>query len=81
MNQLTYQRLVERTVADPKRLTESDREHHKVLEAIRQKDPYGAEMAMRDHVHASSRAALYRTFGNAEATEATEDTAETEEQQ
>jgi DNA-binding GntR family transcriptional regulator len=87
MNQLAYQRLVERTVADPKRLTESDREHHKVLEAIRQKDPYGAEMAMRDHVHASSRAALYRTFGNTEAAEDTEDTAdtadtaETEEQQ
>lgn len=64
MNQLAYQRLVESTVADPKRLTESDREHHKVLEAIRDKDPYGAEQAMRDHVHASSRAALHRTFGH-----------------
>lgn len=63
MNQLAYERLVVKTVADPKRLTESDQEHHRVLEAIRNKDPYGAEMAMRDHVHASSREALYRTFG------------------
>lgn len=63
MNQLAYERLVARTVADPKRLTASDREHHTVLAAIRDKDPYGAEMAMRDHVHASSREALYRTFG------------------
>ena len=86
MNQLAYERLVSSTVADPKRLTESDREHHKVLEAIRQKDPYGAEMAMRDHVHASSRAALYRTFGKTDTTDTTDTTdrahtAETEEQQ
>lgn len=65
MNQLAYDRLVNSTVADPKRLTASDREHHRVLEAIRDKDPYGAEMAMRDHVHASSRAALHRIFGDA----------------
>ncbi|AWT25111.1 MULTISPECIES: GntR family transcriptional regulator [Corynebacterium] len=62
MNQLAYEQLVARTVSDPQRLKDSDREHNKVLDAIRQKDPYGAEMAMRDHVHASSRAALHQTF-------------------
>ena len=69
MNQLSYQRLIQATVSDPKRLSESDREHHTVLEAIRGKDPYGAEMAMRDHVYSSSRAALYRTFGHTGSTD------------
>ncbi|WP_420097119.1 GntR family transcriptional regulator [Brevibacterium sediminis] len=64
MNQLAYDHLVKKTVTDPKRLTESDREHHDVLAAIRDKDPYGAEMAMRAHVGASSRAALYQSFGD-----------------
>ncbi|MGP9722464.1 GntR family transcriptional regulator [Corynebacterium sp. AOP40-9SA-29] len=64
MNQLAYDHLVKKTVTDPQRLTESDREHHDVLAAIRDKDPYGAEMAMRAHVGASSRAALYQSFGD-----------------
>jgi DNA-binding GntR family transcriptional regulator len=64
MNQLAYDRLVAATVSDPRRLVESDKEHHRVVAAIRDKDPYGAEQAMRDHVHASSREALHRTFGD-----------------
>ena len=63
MGQLAYERLVAKTVTDPQRLAASDREHHDVVAAILQKDPYGAEMAMRSHVRASSRAALYRGFG------------------
>jgi DNA-binding GntR family transcriptional regulator len=36
----------------------STREHLAVLEMIEHKDPFGAESAMRNHVHASSREAL-----------------------
>ncbi|MBT2534437.1 GntR family transcriptional regulator [Arthrobacter sp. ISL-48] len=58
MNQLAYQRLVLRTVEHPGRLAASTREHRAVLEMIEHKDPFGAETAMRNHVHASSREAL-----------------------
>jgi DNA-binding GntR family transcriptional regulator len=58
MNQLAYQRLVVRTVEHPGRLEASTREHRVVLEMIEHKDPFGAESAMRNHVHASSREAL-----------------------
>ena len=58
MNQLAYQRLVLRTVEHPGRLEASTREHRAVLEMIEHKDPFGAETAMRNHVHASSREAL-----------------------
>lgn len=58
MNQLAYHRLVTRSVSDPNRLAASGREHRAVVDAIRQKDPLGAEFAMRNHVHASSRVAL-----------------------
>lgn len=58
MNQLAYQRLVLRTVEHPGRLAASTREHRAVLEMIEHKDPFGAEAAMRNHVHASSREAL-----------------------
>ena len=58
MNQLAYQRLVLRTVEHPGRLEASTREHRAVLDMIEHKDPFGAESAMRNHVHASSREAL-----------------------
>lgn len=58
MNQLAYHRLVTRSVSDPIRLAASGREHRAVVDAIREKDPLGAEFAMRNHVHASSRVAL-----------------------
>ncbi|MET3812531.1 GntR family transcriptional regulator [Arthrobacter sp. UYEF3] len=58
MNQLAYQRLVLRTVEHPGRIEASTREHRAVLEMIEHKDPFGAESAMRNHVHASSREAL-----------------------
>lgn len=58
MNQLAYQRLVLRTVEHPGRIEASTREHRAVVEMIEHKDPFGAESAMRNHVHASSREAL-----------------------
>lgn len=58
MNQLAYQRLVVRTVEHPGRLEASTREHRAILDMIEHKDPFGAESAMRNHVHASSREAL-----------------------
>lgn len=58
MNQLAYHRLVTSSLADPDRLAASTREHRAVVEAIRAKDPVGAEFAMRHHVHASSRVTL-----------------------
>ncbi|WP_427132522.1 GntR family transcriptional regulator [Pseudarthrobacter sp. S9] len=58
MNQLAYQRLVLRTIEHPGRIAASTREHRAVLEMIEYKDPFGAETAMRNHVHASSREAL-----------------------
>ncbi|ROZ64263.1 GntR family transcriptional regulator [Kocuria soli] len=58
MNQLAYHRIVTRTVADPARLINSNSEHHKVVDAIRNKNAVNAEFSMRQHVNASSQAAL-----------------------
>jgi DNA-binding GntR family transcriptional regulator len=57
MNQLAYHRIVLETVERPARMRASIREHQSVLEAILEKDPTGAELAMRGHVNASSLAA------------------------
>ncbi|KAB1660850.1 GntR family transcriptional regulator [Pseudoclavibacter sp. CFCC 13796] len=54
MNQLAYQRLVLKSVAQPGRMAHSMQEHEAVLEAIESKDHIGAEFAMRHHVVASS---------------------------
>ena len=58
MNQLAYHRIVVNTVARPERLKASDNEHHSVVEAIKSKDALDAEFTMRNHVRASSQAAL-----------------------
>lgn len=58
MNQLAYHRIVLRTVTRPGRISASNNEHRVVVEAIRGKDAMGAELAMRQHVHASSQVAL-----------------------
>lgn len=58
MNQLAYHRIVLQAIERPGRLAASTEEHRAVLSAILQKDPIGAEFAMRGHVEASSLAAL-----------------------
>ncbi|WP_380173124.1 GntR family transcriptional regulator [Kineococcus sp. DHX-1] len=58
MNQLAYHRLVARSLGRPGRLGASLSEHEKVLQHIREKDGYGAEFAMRDHVRSSERETL-----------------------
>lgn len=58
MNQLAYARLVRTSLAQPGRLTQSDREHHRVFELIESKDGDGAERLMRDHVRASQRSLM-----------------------
>lgn len=58
MNQLAYARLVRTSLAQPGRLTESDHEHHRVVELILAKDGDGAERAMREHVRRSHQALL-----------------------
>ena len=58
MNQLAYHRLVARSLNRPGRLGASLSEHEKVLQHIREKDGYGAEFAMRDHVRSSERETL-----------------------
>ncbi|HIY86883.1 MAG TPA: GntR family transcriptional regulator [Candidatus Yaniella excrementavium] len=58
MNQLTYHRLVLETIAVPGRLRQSITEHEAVVAAIESRDPMGAELAMRNHVHTSSRVVL-----------------------
>lgn len=60
MNQLTYHRLVLETVSVPGRIRQSNHEHEAVVEAIISQDPMGAEIAMRNHVHSSSRVVLYQ---------------------
>lgn len=55
MNQLAYHRLVVSTLRHPGRLGASLHEHRIILERICEKDGFGAEMAMRDHVRASER--------------------------
>lgn len=58
MNQLAYHRLVLRTAEHPGRIKASTSEHRVVLEMIRDKDHFGAEAAMRNHVYASAREVL-----------------------
>jgi DNA-binding GntR family transcriptional regulator len=58
MNQLAYHRLVLRTAEHPGRIRASTAEHRVVLNMIRDKDHFGAEAAMRNHVHASAREVL-----------------------
>ena len=58
MNQLAYHRLVVRSVEHPGRLAESVAEHRRVFDLIREKDGFGAELAMKDHVAHSAREVL-----------------------
>ncbi|WP_432563965.1 GntR family transcriptional regulator [Kineococcus sp. SYSU DK003] len=58
MNQLAYHRLVARSLNRPGRLGASLGEHERVLARIRDKDGFGAEFAMRDHVRSSERETL-----------------------
>jgi DNA-binding GntR family transcriptional regulator len=58
MNQLAYHRIVLTTLRHPGRLGASLAEHHTVLERIVEKDGFGADIAMRDHVRASEREAM-----------------------
>ncbi|MEU6553229.1 GntR family transcriptional regulator [Streptomyces sp. NPDC046915] len=58
MNQLAYARLVRTSLAQPGRLTESDHEHHRVVDLILAKDGDGAERAMREHVRRSHQALM-----------------------
>lgn len=58
MNQLAYPRLVKTSLDQPGRPLQSDREHHRVLELIIEKDGDSAEQVMREHVRASRRALL-----------------------
>ncbi|MER5436993.1 GntR family transcriptional regulator [Streptomyces sp. NPDC002790] len=58
MNQLAYARLVRTSLSQPGRLTESDHEHHRVLDLIRAKDGDGAERVMREHVRRSHQALM-----------------------
>ncbi|MDQ8702520.1 GntR family transcriptional regulator [Streptomyces sp. LHD-70] len=58
MNQLAYSRLVKTSLSQPGRALQSDREHHRVLELILEKDGDSAEQVMREHVRASRRALL-----------------------
>jgi DNA-binding GntR family transcriptional regulator len=58
MNQLAYHRLVVASLQRPGRPDRSLAEHRAVLDRILDKDPHGAETAMRDHVQASHRALL-----------------------
>lgn len=58
MNQLAYSRLVRRSLAQPGRLSESDHEHHRVLDLILAKDGDGAERVMREHVRRSHQALM-----------------------
>lgn len=59
MNQLTYHSLVLETVSVPGRIQQSVHEHEAVVAAIAAQDAMGAELAMRNHVHASSRVVLF----------------------
>ncbi|MFZ3555313.1 MULTISPECIES: GntR family transcriptional regulator [unclassified Streptomyces] len=58
MNQLAYARLVRTSLSQPGRLSESDHEHHRVLDLIRAKDGDGAERVMREHVRRSHQALM-----------------------
>jgi DNA-binding GntR family transcriptional regulator len=58
MNQLAYHRIVVTTLRHPGRLRASLAEHQRVLDRILDKDGFGAEAAMRDHVRSSEREAM-----------------------
>lgn len=58
MNQLAYSRLVRTSLSQPGRLSESDHEHHRVLDLILAKDGDGAERVMREHVRCSHQALM-----------------------
>ncbi|MEV4644873.1 GntR family transcriptional regulator [Saccharopolyspora sp. NPDC049357] len=58
MNQLAYSRLVTTSLSQPGRPSQSDREHHNVVELVMSKDGDSAEQVMREHVRASRRALL-----------------------
>jgi DNA-binding GntR family transcriptional regulator len=58
MNKLAYHRIVVDTLRHPGRLGNSLHEHRTVLARILDKDGFGAEFAMRDHVRASEREAM-----------------------
>ncbi|MFD0923849.1 GntR family transcriptional regulator [Saccharopolyspora rosea] len=58
MNQLAYHRIVVTTLRHPGRLAASLDEHRRVLDRIVDKDGFGAEAAMRDHVRSSEREAM-----------------------
>lgn len=58
MNQLAYHRIVVSTLRHPGRLGDSLDEHRKVHQRILDKDAFGAERAMRDHVRSSEREAM-----------------------
>jgi DNA-binding GntR family transcriptional regulator len=77
MNQLAYHRLVVASLGRSGRLSASVSEHAAVLEHIRDKDGFGAEFAMRDHVRASERQTLAAT-GDAPAAGATDDNSDQE---
>lgn len=58
MNQLAYHRLVISSLRRPGRPGASLGEHRTVVERIAEKDGFGAELAMRDHVRASERGVM-----------------------
>lgn len=58
MNQLAYFRLVRKTLEHPGRVSASSGEHRLILTHIQEKDPFGAENAMRSHVFASTQELL-----------------------
>lgn len=58
MNQLGYARLVSTSLAQPGRVVQSEKEHHRVVELIAAKDGDSAERVMREHVRASRQALL-----------------------
>lgn len=58
MNQLAYARLVHTSLSQPGRPSQSDHEHHHVLDLIISKDGDSAERVMREHVRASRQALL-----------------------
>lgn len=58
MNQLSYFQLVRKTLEHPGRVSASSGEHRQILDLIQEKDPFGAENAMRSHVFASTQELL-----------------------
>ncbi len=58
MNQLAYPRLVMTSLGQPGRPSQSDREHHNVVDLIIAKDGDSAERVMREHVRASRQALM-----------------------